>query len=233
MLSTCGEMGWTVERVAGADPLASLPNVTTVTVSHRFARRFGVGFPESVLTSDERVVLHLHPHWKALIRPIFVLILAVAAVVAAAIFLPASWRPISLYAVGALALVAVAWLSFWPWMTWRTTHYVFTNERVILREGVFAREGRDIPLGRVNDVSFGHNVFERMLGCGTLTIESAGERGQVVLDDIPRVEKTQSVLYELVEADRAEHSFGDEDRDAIVREVRRGDDDTREERARR
>jgi uncharacterized membrane protein YdbT with pleckstrin-like domain len=159
-------------------------------------KEVGVGFPESVLTTDERVVLHMHPHWKAMIRPVFVLIVVLVGVAAAWLFL--SSTPAA-YAAGAVGLVLVAWLSFWPWLKWRTTHYVFTNERVILRRGVFAREGRDIPLGRVNDVSFGHNVIERMLGCGTLTIESAGERGQVVLDDIPRVEKTQSMLYELVE----------------------------------
>jgi uncharacterized membrane protein YdbT with pleckstrin-like domain len=180
-----------------------------------------VGFPESVLTTDERVVLHLHPHWKALIRPIVVLVVAIAAVAVAAIFLPtAGWSTPALYVIGALALIAVAWLAFWPWLIWRTTHYVFTNERVIMREGVFSRSGRDIPLGRINDVSFAHGVVERMLGCGTLTIESAGERGQVVLTDIPGVEKVQSVLYELVEDDRSKHTFDDEDRDAIVRTVR-------------
>jgi uncharacterized membrane protein YdbT with pleckstrin-like domain len=174
-----------------------------------------------VLTSDERVVLHLHPHWKALIRPVLVVVVVVAALIAAGIFLPGSWNPVGLIVVGALGLVVLVWLAMWPWLVWRTTHYVFTNERVIMREGVFSRDGRDIPLGRVNDVSFGHNLFERMLGCGTLTIESAGERGQVVLVDIPRVEKVQSTLYELVEDDRARHSFGDEDRDAIVNQVRK------------
>ena len=184
-----------------------------------------MGFPESVLTSDERVVLHLHPHWKALIRPVLVVVVAVAAVIAAGIFLPAAWNPVGLYVVAALALILIGWLALWPWLIWRTTHYVLTNERVILREGVFSRDGRDIPMGRVNDVSFSHNLIQRMLGCGTLTIESAGERGQVVLTNIPRVEKTQSVLYELVEEDRAKHSFGDDDREALTREVRR--DNTR------
>jgi len=96
---------------------------------------------------------------------------------------------------------------------------VFTNERIITRHGVFAREGRDIPLNRVNDVSFQHTFFERMLGCGTLVIESAGERGQVVLDDIPRVEKIQSQLYELVEADHDAHTFDDGDAEAIARSI--------------
>jgi uncharacterized membrane protein YdbT with pleckstrin-like domain len=181
-----------------------------------------VGFPESVLTTDERVVSHLHPHWKALIRPLFVVLVAIAAVVVAAIFIPASagWGTPALLALGALGLIVSVWLAFWPWLVWKTTHYVLTNERVIMRHGVFSRAGRDIPLGRVNDVSFTHGVVERMLGCGTLTIESAGERGQVVLTDIPGVEKVQSVLYELVDADRSKHTFDDDDRDAIVKSIK-------------
>src|SRR5437763_5508860 len=179
----------------------------------------GVGFTESVLTSDERVLLHLHPHWKALVRPFLVTVVLVAAVVAVAVFLP-SWGSVGLGVVGGVALILFFWLAVWPWLKWRTTHYVFTNERVILREGVFSRDGRDIPLGRVNDVSFSHNLMGRMMGYGTLTIESAGERGQVVLTDLPGVEKTQSVLYELVEEDRNRHTFDDDDRDAIVQSVK-------------
>jgi uncharacterized membrane protein YdbT with pleckstrin-like domain len=174
-----------------------------------------------VLTKDEHVVLNLHPHWKALIRPVFVLVLAAAVVAVAAVYLPAAgWATPVLYAIGAVALVAVLVLAFWPWLTWRTTHYVLTNERVIMRHGVISRSGRDIPISRVNDVSFQHGPVERMLGCGTLTIESAGERGQVVLTDIPGVEKVQSVLYELVEEDRNRHTFDDDDRNAIVRGIR-------------
>src|SRR5437763_8468622 len=191
----------------------------------------GVGFTESVLTSDERVLLHLHPHWKALVRPFLVTVVLVAAVVVVAVFLP-SWVSVGLGVVCGVALILFFWLAVWPWLKWRTTHYVFANERVILREGVFSRDGRDIPLGRVNDVSFSHSLVGRMLGYGTLTIESAGERGQVVLADLPKVEKTQSALYELVEADRDKHTFDDSDRDAIVRSVRDGkgkdEDDTRE-----
>lgn len=177
-----------------------------------------MGFPESVLTKDEQVVLHLHPHWKAMILPTFWLILTVAAVAAAWIFL--GWSQIVLLIISGIGLVVAAVLSFWPWVKWRTTHYVFTNERVIMREGAFSRSGRDIPLGRVNDVSFSHSLLERMLGCGTLTIESAGERGQVQLNDLPRVEQTQSTLYELVDNDRQKHTFGDDDRDALVREIK-------------
>jgi uncharacterized membrane protein YdbT with pleckstrin-like domain len=173
-----------------------------------------------VLTKDEHVEIHLHPHWKAMVRPVLVLVAVVVGLGAAWFLLPdKGWASILLIVLGVIGLVLVCWLSVWPWMVWRTTHYVFTNERVIMREGVFSREGRDIPLNRVNDVSFQHTFFERMLRCGTLTIESAGERGQVVLSDLPHVEQVQSQLYELVESDHDAHTFGDEDRAALAEEV--------------
>ena len=183
-----------------------------------------MGFPESVLTKDERVVLHLHPHWKALIWPVVWLILAVVGL-GALWTLASGWNQIVLLAITGWVVLLLAFLTVWPWLRWRTTHYVFTTERVILRRGVFARSGRDIPLGRVNDVSFSHGLIDRMLGCGVLTIESAGERGQVTLAEIPHVERTQSVLYELVEADRQRHTFGDDDRAALAQE--RWEDDQR------
>jgi uncharacterized membrane protein YdbT with pleckstrin-like domain len=165
-------------------------------------RRFAVGFPDDSLTSDEHVVLHLHPHWAAMIAPTFWTVVGIAAVVAGAIFLPsAAWANAALVVIGAVALVLFLWLAFWPFVVWRSTHFVFTNERVLLREGVFNRQQRDIPLTRVNDVSFQHNLFERLLRCGTLTIESAGEHGQVVLPEVPKVELVQREVYKAVEAE--------------------------------
>jgi len=169
-----------------------------------------VAFPEDVLTEDEHVVLHLHPHWKALIRPIAVLVLAIAAVVVGVLLLPESGGgSIALAVIGAIALVAVLWLGLWPFLVWRTTHYLFTNERVLLQQGVFSRDRRDLPLARVNDHSMNQRFVERLLGCGTLTIESAGERGQSVLHDVPDVGRVQTTLYELVEAQHDKHSLGD------------------------
>jgi uncharacterized membrane protein YdbT with pleckstrin-like domain len=180
-----------------------------------------VAFPDDVLTDDEHVVLHLHPHWKALVGPVLVSVLGIAALVAGWIFLPeGSSGTVAMYVVGVVVLIAIAWLALWPFLKWRTTHYVFTNERVLLQTGVLARDRRDIPLSRVNDHAMTQRFSERLLGCGTLTIESAGERGQSVLTDIPRVERVQTTLYELVEADRDAHTVNDGDLRQIVESSR-------------
>ena len=182
-----------------------------------------MAFPEDVLTDDEHVVLHLHPHWKALIRPIVVLVAALAAVAAGFLLLPTGLAgTVGLYVIAGLAFVAVCWLTIWPILVWRSTHYLFTNERVVLQMGVLSRERRDIPLGRINDHSMNQHFFERLLGCGTLTIESAGERGQSVLVSIPGVQKVQTTLYDLVETHHDKHSLGDDEMREIMADMREG-----------
>jgi membrane protein YdbS with pleckstrin-like domain len=151
-------------------------------------------FPKKLLSEDEEVVLELHPHWKVLVVPVLELLVLLAVT---GFLLAQDWWPRWITAV--VALVVDALLVGVPFLRWRTTQFVITTKRVVTREGILTRSGRDIPLNRVNDVSFSHNVLERVLRCGTLTVESAGERGQVVLTDIPRVAEVQHKLYELTQ----------------------------------
>jgi uncharacterized membrane protein YdbT with pleckstrin-like domain len=162
------------------------------------AQEATVAFPDRLLADDEEVVLHLHPHWKVLIRPVvlFVLIVLAASFGVGFIEVDAVRWAIVIVATG-----LVLYYTIRPFARWISTHFVLTTHRVLLREGLLARSGRDVPLARINDVSFEHSFFERMLGCGTLVVESAGERGQVVLRDIPQVESVQSTLYQMVEED--------------------------------
>jgi len=158
-------------------------------------------YPARLLGEDEEVVLDLHPHWKRLVIPA-VLVPVVAGLATYLVFvLPSgSFQTAGRLAIVAVALAVLLRFSVWPWLRWLTTRYVLTTRRVVIREGVFGRSGRDVPLTRVNDVSFHHSLVDRMLGCGTLTIESAGEHGQVELPEVPRVEQVQREVYRLVEA---------------------------------
>ncbi|MDX6239121.1 MAG: hypothetical protein QOG10_3936, partial [Kribbellaceae bacterium] len=85
-----------------------------------------------------------------------------------------------------------------PFLNWLFSTYTVTNRRLITRHGILTRTGRDIPLMRINDVSYEHGLLDRMLGCGTLQIESAGERGQVILPDVPHVEHVHLRMSDLL-----------------------------------
>jgi uncharacterized membrane protein YdbT with pleckstrin-like domain len=157
-------------------------------------------FPKRLLADDEDVVLDLHPHWKQLFLPLLLVPVVCGVASYVAFILPDDGARTALrWAIAVVALLLLLRFSLWPFLKWQTTRYVLTTRRVVIRQGVFGRSGRDIPLTRINDVSFRHTLFERMLRCGTLTIESAGEHGQVVLPEVPTVEKVQREVYRRVE----------------------------------
>jgi uncharacterized membrane protein YdbT with pleckstrin-like domain len=156
----------------------------------------------------ERSVLLVHPHWKTVLRPLFVGVLTVAAALAFLVAIPsgsaAGWARL---AVGVIAIVILlAWVVV-PILRWRTTTYELTNRRLRLRSGILSRNGRDFPLSRITDISFSHGLLDRILGSGKLVVESAGEHGQLVLTEIPHVQQVQAQLFQLVEDEelRPEH----------------------------
>ena len=151
---------------------------------------------EDLPAADEQPVLLLHPHWKTLIRPVLVAVLVLAVALVAEAAIPSGAGRLAVAAIAILALML--WLIV-PVLRWRTTTYELTTRRLRTRFGIVTRRGRDIPLTRINDVSFEKGVLDRLLGAGRLVVESAGEHGQIVLTDIPNVEYVQATLFRLVE----------------------------------
>jgi uncharacterized membrane protein YdbT with pleckstrin-like domain len=168
-----------------------------------------MGYPKRLLDENEEVVFDLHPHWKVLLVPVLIAVVTVFAASFGMAKAPeGDSRGIVRLVILVVAVVLIAAFTIAPVVRWRTTHFLLTTKRVVMRSGIFARSGRDIPLFRVNDVTFSHTVWERLFGAGTLTVESAGERGQVTLADIPRVEDVQRELYRLVEMHEDRRSGG-------------------------
>ncbi len=152
-----------------------------------------------MLGDGERVVVSVRTHWKALLGPALIAVLIVIAAILASSMLPGGevGRWLRLVVI-ALAVVAFASLSLWPALNWLTASYTVTDRRLITRQGVLTRTGRDIPLKRINDVSYEHGLLDRMLGCGTLNISTAAEDGVVVLTDVPDAEHVHTEISELL-----------------------------------
>ncbi|HVS67284.1 MAG TPA: PH domain-containing protein [Mycobacteriales bacterium] len=159
-----------------------------------------MGFPENILDSDEHVVRNLRPHWRRVAGPVVLAPIVVGLASYGYFSLPDNGaRKVLRWIILIVAAVVLIWWSVRPFLFWLTTRYVVTDRRVLMRSGVLSRKGRDVPLTRVNDVSFTRSLIERFFGSGTLVIESAGERGQVTLNDVPQVEDVQREIYRLVE----------------------------------
>lgn len=161
-----------------------------------------MSLPRKVLGADEDVILHMRTHGKALIMPVLGLLLLAVLTWAGMTFAPDSWRPVAPWVVGGVVLILFVLLVFIPWLRWRTTTYTLTDRRVITRKGIINKSGHDIPLSRINNVTYERNLLDRILGCGTLQLTTAAE-APVTLVDVPSVERVHVVMTELL--------FGDEE----------------------
>ncbi|NHN54797.1 PH domain-containing protein [Calidifontibacter sp. DB0510] len=158
-----------------------------------------MGISSKQLTSGEHVVLAMRTHVKKIFGPILLLIAMLALVAAALIWLPQNdFRQWLLLAIGIAALLIVIVWVLVPIWRWRSQQYVITNRRLITRSGILTKSGRDIPLFRINDVSYEKGLLDRVLGCGTLVVSDASEQVPLRLTDVPRVEHAQVTLHELL-----------------------------------
>lgn len=159
-----------------------------------------MGLSRSPLGEGEHEVVHLRTHSKALALPVLFLFVIIAAVAWLVTVLPKDWAPVSIWVVAGIAVIVAWFLTVLPFLRWLTTTYTVTNRRIITRSGIITRIGHDLPISRINDVSYTRDLIDRVLGCGTLVLTTASE-DPVTLDDVPRVERVHLQVTDLLFAD--------------------------------
>jgi uncharacterized membrane protein YdbT with pleckstrin-like domain len=148
-------------------------------------------FPRKLLIPGEEVVLELRPHPVALALPAIVLVVGTAV---------ASWITTKVDGV-MVWVVWAAWLAMVlgyvlpKFVAWFTSIFVVSSDRVISREGFIAKRSMEIPLEQVNDVRFEQGIFDRIVGAGTLLIQSASTTGTNSFDHIRHPEEVQRTIF--------------------------------------
>lgn len=155
-----------------------------------------MGLPRRYLNEGEEIVVELRPHWTFFAGPGVALVAALVLAVGVAVRVGNDYLTNAALAV---VLAAVAWFAV-RWAAWYTTTFVVTTDRLIHRHGVLTRRGKEIPLERLNDVSFSKTLLQRLVGAGDLVVESAGEQGQQVFDHFPSPEDVQNTIHRAIEA---------------------------------
>lgn len=152
-----------------------------------------MAYPKRLINPNEEVVLDLRPHWwffyKHVLTGVVLVMLLIVTIITSG-----SLRKV----VGTVTLVlAVVW-GIWlllKFISWTRTYFVVTSDRVIYRTGVISRHGVEIPMDRITNLNFHQRIFERMIGAGTLDVQSAGEAGTTVFENVRHPDGVQQEIY--------------------------------------
>ncbi|HEY8740256.1 MAG TPA: PH domain-containing protein [Candidatus Dormibacteraeota bacterium] len=149
------------------------------------------------LLPGETELLRVHRHPVVMLRRgalpslIGVVVLAAGALVP----LPPAYRTLRWFLLLVLLIGFLVYLDI-QYIIWRSETVTITDQRVLLRRGVFGRFSRSIGLGRVQDVSTFQGFTGRILDYGTVQVESAARDGAEVLDHVPDPARFRNVLFE-------------------------------------
>jgi membrane protein YdbS with pleckstrin-like domain len=164
--------------------------------------RARMAFPRRLLVEGEELILDLRPHWIALVGPAIVTLVSLVAWIVLPGKVHGSAHGFVFWLVTAIAVILIGWLAVRPAISWATSHFVVTSDRVIHRRGLVAKHSMEIPLEHVNDVRFNQSVLERMIGAGTLVIQSASEQGREEFKDVRHPEDVQKTIYRVGEQNK-------------------------------
>jgi uncharacterized membrane protein YdbT with pleckstrin-like domain len=168
-----------------------------------------VAFPPKLLHRNESIVLDLRPHIWYLFEPFAAVVGALVVVGLVFWFLGDNsgfFVDVLQFGGGIVLLACLVWFGI-RYLKWRNINFVVTTDRLIYRSGVISKTGVEIPLEKINTVLFHQGVFERMIGAGDLTIESASERGTQRFTDIRKPSAVQNEIYHQMEEN--EHRAAD------------------------
>jgi len=157
-----------------------------------------MAFPRDLLAEHEELIFEKRPHWVALVPAALWTIGLLVALLLGYRALDAIFESDASTPKAILGLVVTGlWVFFAvvAFMRWRFTLFVLTTDRLITRSGVIAKHSKEIPLERINDVTFKQSIVERMLGAGDLLLDSSGDLGPARITAVQKPEEVQLLIY--------------------------------------
>ncbi|MFD7509953.1 PH domain-containing protein [Streptomyces sp. NPDC059853] len=157
-----------------------------------------MAYADRYLADDEELLYETRQHWTTLVSE-FVQLVVIAAVAAVLTLIIGDLGSPVAWVVLGLAGIAIIWRWLVPMLQWRSTVYFLTTKRLHKRTGFLTKQGRSIPLSRVNDVSFSASLWERIMRYGTLHVQSASEQGKMTFKHVPSPEEFKNRVYEALD----------------------------------
>ncbi|MGC7099002.1 PH domain-containing protein [Amycolatopsis lurida] len=157
--------------------------------------------PDEYLLDTERRVIRVRRHWATLLWDSFEAAALLAICVLVSYVLPPSMWLVNniLWYAALLVILRFAYLV----MEWWVERLVVTDKRFVMTTGVFTTKVLMMPISKVTDLTYQRTAWGRMLGYGTMVVESAGQiQALNKIDYLPKPEEFYDTISELVFGDK-------------------------------
>ncbi|WP_016697552.1 PH domain-containing protein [Actinoalloteichus spitiensis] len=153
--------------------------------------------PDEYLLDSERRVIRVRRHWASMMWDVFEAGALLVGLMLVSYLAPQDSALIqNLLWYGGLAVVLR--FSYYV-LEWWVERIVITDKRFMLTTGVFTTKVAMMPIGKVTDLTFQRTLGGRLLGYGTVVVESAGQvQGLDRIEYTPNPEEINDAISELV-----------------------------------
>lgn len=170
-------------------------------------------YPDNLLSRGEQVVLRKHPHWKVLVLPVVLFIVAIGGG-SAFIAWVTHWKNSGftshtpwIIGIVVVAILILVWFVLVPVLRWATEHFVISTGHVFFRTGILKRREHQIPLARIQNMETEVGFWGRLLGYGSLIVDSAADQ-PLEFENVASLPRVQSTLNQLISDDRRRGAAG-------------------------
>ena len=167
-----------------------------------------MGYIESLMGKNEKIVIRTRRHWMVLVGSIVgnALIALVIIVISVGLVVSRIGAALGLLALALLVVPAAFFIR--DFLAWWNEEYLITTRRVVQAEGVINKHVIDSSLEKVNDVVLSQSFVGRLLDYGDIEILTASEMGVNKLHQITGPVKFKTDMLNQKEALGDDEHFG-------------------------
>jgi len=149
----------------------------------------------------ESVVEVVYRHWAILLKDLIPALLIVAAGVIGGVLLGMSGNgQLAVWLIaGGIGLGGV--IGVLLYMNWADDVFILTTHRVIDIDRlvfILAEYSIDAPYARIQEVRVSRNVLGKLLGFGSITVDTAGRKSPLQMDNVPHAFRVMDHIFEQI-----------------------------------
>lgn len=165
--------------------------------------------PDEYLLDNERRVIRLRRHWACLVWNLFEAMGLLIGLMLVSFLVPEDQSNVAgsggalfhnvLWYAGLVVLLRFAYQV----LDWYVERIVVTDKRFLITSGIFTTNVAMMPITKVTDLTFARTLVGRVLGYGTLVVESAGQiQALNRIDSVPNPDEVEDAISSLVFGDK-------------------------------